>query len=139
MEFQKHVEQLNVLNLPKNQYVVVGSAAMAVHGIREARDIDVLPSWDLWEKLKKKYKTVLHEENENIDLGDIQFLGNNSVFRNESVCTLEEMIRTAYVRDGVNYLNLELLKKYKRILGREKDLKDIKLIDEYLSKHGSVT
>lgn len=136
MEFQKLVEQLDALNLPEGEYVVVGSGAMAARGIREANDFDILLTWSLWKKLKGIHGVVMHEGNENINLGNIQFLGKNNVFRDESICTLEEMIKTADKIEGINFLRLDLLKKYKTILGREKDLKDIELIDDYLNKHG---
>lgn len=132
MSFKELIKELDALNLPKDQYVVVGSGAMAAHNIREANDFDILPTWNLWEKLKISYDVVMHEGNENINLGSIQFLGRNNIFRDESICTLEEMIGTADKIEKINFLRLDLLKRYKTILGREKDLKDIELIDNYL-------
>ena len=46
-----------------------------------------------------------------------------------------EAIASAMIIDGIYFMNLKELKKFKKALGREKDFADIKLIDEYLKKH----
>jgi len=47
------------------------------------------------------------------------------------------MIKEADVIDGIRYVNLETMIKYKKKMGREKDFKDIKLIKNYLKKLAS--
>ncbi len=46
-----------------------------------------------------------------------------------------EMIGNAVVIDGVPFMGLESLIDLKRSMGREKDLTDIELIQDYLRSH----
>ena|SRR3989344_1412854 len=133
MEFKLLVAQLDALNLPRDQYVIVGSGAMAAHGIREANDFDVLVSMDLWDKLSKDHTIVMSGKTENIQLGDIQILGNGSMYRIPEIASIEDMINTAETIEGHKFLDLKLVKKFKLNEGREKDLKDVELIDKYLN------
>jgi len=133
MEFKLLVAQLDALNLPRDQYVIVGSGAMAAHEIREANDFDVLVSMDLWDKLSKDHTIVMSGKTENIQLGDIQILGNGSMYRIPEIASIEDMINTAETIEGHKFLDLKLVKKFKLNEGREKDLKDVELIDKYLN------
>lgn len=45
--------------------------------------------------------------------------------------TTEEAIQTATIIDGIPFMNLNELCKFKEALGRDKDFKDIELIREY--------
>jgi hypothetical protein len=134
MEFKLLLEQLNNLNLPKDKYVVVGSGSMAAHGIREANDFDILVTFDLWEEFEKDNPVVMSGKTQNILFGDLQILGNGSMYRIPEIASIEEMISTADIIEGHPFLKLELVKKFKKNEGREKDLKDIDLIDEYLKE-----
>jgi len=135
MNFQTKFENLKKLNLPKDQFVIVGSGPMSVRGIRESEDIDVIVTPTLWDELVKKYKIKINSfgvETMYVDT-DIEILNPaQSLFGNSKVVPFEEIFAQADVFDGIKFLNLEHLKKIKRELGREKDLRDIKLIDEYL-------
>ncbi len=133
MDFSDFLAQLTQLNLPKDQYVIVGSAALAAKGIRVAKDLDVLVTEELWQQLRKSYTLTKTTPVENIDIGDIQILGHGSPFRNETIATLGEMIKTADIVSGHPILNLQLLRQFKKNEGREKDLKDVVLIDAYLA------
>jgi len=64
----------------------------------------------------------------------IEILGEGSLFRDPEIASLEEMIKTADIIGGHRFLNLLLLRKFKAKKGREKDLKDIELIDQHLFK-----
>lgn len=48
-----------------------------------------------------------------------------------------EAITSAMIIDGIYFMNLEELKKFKTALGRDKDFADIVLIDAYLNEHNS--
>ncbi len=134
MKFETLLGQLKKLDLPEGQYIVVGSGPLAAKGIRESHDFDILVTWDLWTKLKQKYPLSKTEPVENIDLGDIQILGHGSMFRRENIATIDEIMSTAEIIDGVKFLNLKLLKQFKLDEGREKDLKDVELIDNYIAQ-----
>jgi hypothetical protein len=125
------VEKVRALNLPPGQYVVIGSGIMDALGIRAARDIDVAVLPELhaalratgeWEE-EVRYDKVFLKKDE-IDLNpQLNWPGYET--------TTAEAVASATVIDGVPFMNLEELKKFKRALGREKDLADIALIEAY--------
>ena len=137
MNFQTQFENLKKLNLPADQFVVVGSGALSIKGIRDSKDLDVIVTNSLWSRMIKKYKVGINSFGvENLELeNDIEILNpTQSIFGNSKVVPITEIFEKADIFDGIKFLNLDHLKKIKKELGREKDLKDIKLIDDYLSK-----
>ena len=134
MDFKKQVENLKNIDLPKDQFVVVSSGALAVRGIREANDIDVIVTPALWSELMEKYKVKLNNSGvETIDLdNEIEILNpSQSIFGNSSVVKIEDIFENADEFEGIRYINLDHLKTIKSVLGRDKDLIDIELIEEY--------
>lgn len=126
------IEKIKKLNFPADQYVVVGSGTLDALGIRKAGDIDIavtpklhmdLCETDEWEKEERYGKIFLKKEG-------IEIIP--SLDWSEYPTTTEEAIQSALIIDGIPFLNLQELKKFKKALGREKDFADIKLIDEYL-------
>lgn len=110
----KLLEELDSLKLPEDQYVIVGSGPIGVRGIREIGDLDILPTPILWQELAKKYPVKYKDPIDEIEIGDISILGEGSMFKDDSVATLEEQIQTADILEGHRFLNLELLKKFKQ-------------------------
>ena len=134
---QKLLNELKKLNLPRNEYVIIGSGVLAVRNIREVHDLDILPSDKLWDELVKKYPVTPENppDIEKILIGNIEFVGKGSSYRDTAVATLDEIFKTADFINGFPYINLNLLRKIKLKMGRGKDLKDISLIDNYLASH----
>jgi len=50
----KYLDELKALALPPDQYAVFGSGPMAVRGIREANDLDLIVKESLWDDLRKR-------------------------------------------------------------------------------------
>ncbi len=135
MNIHDCLKQLTKLNLPQDQYVIVGSGSLGIREIRESHDLDVLVTEELWKHLKENFPLTKTEPVENIDIGDVQILGHGSMFRQADIASVETIIATADVFSGHKFINLELLKKFKQREGRDKDLKDIELINRYLTQH----
>lgn len=138
MKFKLLLKQLRGLKLPVDQFAVTSSGPMAVRGIREARDLDIVVTDKLWEELSKKYPVIPRDLCDTLHVGDVEILGNFSKNPNSGIATVDEQINTADVIDGIRFVNLNLIIKFKQELGREKDLKDIKLIKEYLDTHNVI-
>ena len=135
MNFEIQFENVKKLNLPNDHFVVVGSGALSVREIRDSKDIDVIVTELLWSQMIKKYKVGVNSFGvENLELDDdIEILNPaQSIFGNSEIIPLEEIFKKADVFDGIRFINLDHLKKFKKELGREKDLKDIDLIDTYI-------
>jgi len=130
MELDILLEELDKLNLPNDQYAITSSGVLAIRGIREANDLDIVVSPKLWAVLSKKYK-VKNEGFESIDVGNIQILWEGSFYTNSAVTTVAEQINTADVIKGYRFVNLGLIKKFKELTGREKDKRDLELIKIY--------
>lgn len=138
MGIKELLEEFALLNLPKDEYVLVGSAPLAIREIRDAQDLDILVSDKLWAELAQKRPINTDFGFNKITLApDIDALGDGSLFKDPQIASFEEMLTTADIISGYPFLNLELLKKFKVKLGREKDYRDIELINQYLAEHSS--
>lgn len=111
------------LDLPLNEYWITSGAALVIHGVKETTtDIDLGCGSNLWEYLLQKgYEFRVEEDSSKI------------MAINDSV----EIIKDWFVDeiefiDGLPIGSLESIKKQKSKLGREKDIKDIKMIDEFI-------
>lgn len=133
MNFQKLLKELKDLDLPSGKYVVVGSGALGARGIREPKDFDILVSNSLWLQLSQRHPVVSEYSVEKIKLGNLEILGNGSIYRDGGIASVEKQIKTADIIESLPFLRLDLLKRFKQKMGREKDMKDVELIDKYLS------
>jgi len=111
------------LDLPLNEYWITSGAALVIHGVKETTsDIDLGCGANLWEYLLQKgYEFRVEEDSSKI------------MAINDSI----EIIKDWFVDeiefiDGLPTGSLESIKKQKAKLGREKDIKDIKMIDEFI-------
>jgi hypothetical protein len=111
------------LYLPINEYWVTSGSALVLHGVKEStRDIDLGCTSDIAQLYIEKgctYKIV--EDNSRIVI----------------VNDLVELIENWFVDeiefvDGLPVGSLESIKKQKLNLSREKDISDVKLIDEFI-------
>lgn len=135
MNFQKQFENLKKLNLPTDQFVVVSSGALSIRGIRDSKDIDIIVTETLWDDMIKKHPTGINSFGiENIELeNDIEILHPvQSLFGNSQIVPVQELFEKADVFDGIKFINLDHLKILKMELGRERDIEDINLINNYL-------
>lgn len=134
MNLSNLLSQLKSLNLPLGHYVINSSGVLAAHGIREANDLDIVVTPEFFKQLKRTYPMNTRKGFEIIEIGDLEILGPGSQFTSSpEIATVEEQIQAADIIDGIPYCKLELLRKFKQKMGRDKDLRDIELIDNYLS------
>jgi len=126
-------ETLKSLNLPRGKYVVVGSGAMLIRGLREGHDIDVFVTKDLYEEYRRKIgwkrkpcNIDFYLSKDGIELWDEWRPGNWNV---------EKLISEAEYIDGIAFLSLKWTMKWKKLCGRKKDLEHVKIIEGYLKKN----
>ncbi len=133
------IERIKKLDLPFGHYVVIGSGPLDALGIRPANDIDIAVTPELfaalratgeWEEETRYGKTFLMRNTDGLDI-------NPELSWSDYPTTTQEAIASALVIDGVPFMNLEELKRFKRALGREKDAADIARIEEY-QKHAAM-
>lgn len=127
--FQKLLNTLRGFNLPKGEYAVFGSGPLAIRGLRSTKDLDVVVSRKLWEKLSKDRKVIDFKHNKEVELAPgIEALLYLSTFGVD----MEKAIRNAEIINGLPFISLEDLIAAKEKMGRDKDFRDIYLVREYL-------
>lgn len=132
--FQKFLKTLDDLNLDQNSYMITGSGSMAVRGLRDCADLDVLVPDSVGLKLKEKYPERFHEWP---FCDDVQFEGVDimwNIKEKDRPYSTEYQLEQADIVDGRKYQTLEMVKFFKKRMNREKDFCDIKLIEEYQSR-----
>lgn len=129
---EKIVAQVKALNLPEHSYIVCGGA-MAAAGIRGAADIDLFVSKEAFELLRSRGWEQVQKGNVQPLVRGLIEVHDNWDFGPYSP-TLEELLESAVVVDGVPFASLQEVKKWKAIAAWPKDLADIALIDEFLAK-----
>ena len=123
-------EEVRKLDLPIGQYAVVGSGVMSAYGIRQHKDVDLIITISLFEKLKdcgwelsKDKKNVIKHGNYEADI---------NYKYGEYQPDSSKLIETAQIINGIPFINLDEVVKFKKALDRDKDRDDIELISNYL-------
>lgn len=131
MQFVKQMNGLRKLNLPRDEFAICGSGPLAVREIRDSHDIDIIVKKKLWKQLAKKYPVHQSDNNRNfIQIRDIEMYEDwFPLLENAG-----KFIETADVINGFRFVKLDYVMKWKKIMNREKDQIDIKLIEKYLKK-----
>ncbi|MDR3125657.1 MAG: hypothetical protein LBU20_01100 [Candidatus Nomurabacteria bacterium] len=136
------IDVMKKLDLPTGEYAVFGSGLLDVLGIRASRDIDLILTRKLYEKLAADGWEKFQYDN-----GDDGLRNRDSgVYEAFYYCTLiplhseediKSYIKNAVMVDGVSFASLDDTLLWKSARGQEKDLRDVKLIKEYLVREGA--
>ena len=127
MEFSILLKELAKLNLPKDKFVIFGSGPMAIRGIRNSEDLDILVKEDLWKELSNKYP-LYDTKKPSIKIGNIEIFNNWLPWFKETAKLLEDYD----LIQGLRFVKLKYLVQWKTAMGRDKDLKDVVLIKEFI-------
>lgn len=121
------------LNLAPGEYTIFGSGPIAIRNLREAKDIDIIVSDKLFEKLSKDKRFKLKKNNNYTYLawGDVEIFKEWFPGR----WNINKLIKESDRINGLFYANLESFCKWKSLLKRPKDLKDFELVQKYLKRH----
>jgi len=135
LENATFLNELEELNLPKDDFALYGTYPLAIRGIKDCvDDIDVVVKKGLWNKLVTKYPVVVkdfgNEVRGFIIIGNIEICYSMVAFYEDS----EKVIERADIISGYRFVNLEDTMFWKRHLNRDKDIKDIELIEQYLKE-----
>lgn len=128
---ERLLSEMKSLGLPPDDFAVFGSGPMVIRGMREPHDLDVLARGEAWEICKSKSKPP-----KAVSGGELCKFFNDDIEIFSSWAPgewdVDELIDTAEIFEGIRYVRLEHVLEWKRRMGREKDLKDIAMIEEYL-------
>ena len=120
------LNQLKKYNLDTKNFIIIGSAALVLKGIKEStHDIDIATTKEYNNHLLKNFKCQFQKE---IDGHKVYFIDNIINFSTHYYNDFKGEWIEGYLTQTPN----EVL-KLKETLNREKDKKDIKLILDYLN------
>jgi hypothetical protein len=134
------IQEVRKLDFPVGKYVVVGSGPLAVRGLKEARDIDIVVTEDLFErcisdgwdilpwtypeKIGQSYlRRGIVELNLDVNSGDMNL-------------TIAELIGRAELIDDVSFITVSDMIRFKRAYLRNnpKHEQDILVAERYLKE-----
>ena len=127
------VNRIKNLGLPKGEYVVIGSGLIDALGYRDANDMDVAVSDELFETLRAQDGFVQQER-----YGSELLLRESDDLEvwNDYMPDMpfSKLIETAVEVNGVDFTNPEIIISRKQIRNTEKDQQDILYLKEYLAR-----
>ena len=129
------IKKLFSLNLPTDDYAIFGSGPIFAHGIIDlVHDIDIIARGKAWTKTTKLGKSKVLSSGSTV----VQFFGDEIEILHDwfppGKWNIDKLIDTADVIDGIRFVTLKNVLKWKREMSRPKDLKHIKVIEEHIKK-----
>lgn len=119
------------LNLPIGKFAIFGSGPMGAREIRECKDADIIVTADLFNNLKNNlgWKIKINKYgDECLENGNIEIWKN----WRPGEWNIEKLIDDAEIINGLPFVKLGEVLKWKKMMGRDKDIADIQLIKDYL-------
>jgi hypothetical protein len=133
------INKVKSLNLPVGQYMLIGGSNLAVRGFRDTRDLDILVTPDLFNTLMSD-GFVLDPEYEQkwnrkrLIKDDTEIYGDLYLEKQNYFFDVAQIISEADIVEGIPVQSLQNILVCKADSAREKDLRDIELIKEYLKE-----
>ena len=134
MENENIFEKVKSLGLNLGEYVVISGGVLEAHGIRKAGDCDLVITEEVFERLKNDGWEVVFWNDKFILTKNAFEAARDCNYKNYLPDT-KKLILEADIINGCAFANIEETLKFKNELGREKDKKDVKLIEEYLKNN----
>lgn len=133
-KFEKYLKILKSYDLPVNDFAIFGSGPIVVRGLRPfGADIDVIARGEAFQKAKELgVEKEAKRGGQKISLSD----GSIEVYEKwgPGEWEVDDLIDNADEIEGIRYVKLDQVKKWKQMVNRPKDERDIALINEFLVK-----
>ena len=107
--------ELNALNIQKEDYVIFGSGPMAIKGLLEPADLDVVVRENVYKKM--------FGNKEPIRIGNIEL---SYTWPNLDVEVLFDNVEW---HDGYPFAPIDMVRHYKKQMNRQKDIEDLNLLN----------
>lgn len=128
MNKEEIIKILNKYNFDCDKYMIISSAALVLYGIKEkTKDIDIAVTKEYCDYLLKNFDCIFERVNEGNNVYYIDNIINFAI----NYYNKEESI----IFENLPIQKIDSIKKLKEKLHREKDIKDIKLIEKYLKSN----
>jgi len=129
-KMQKLLIELKKLKLPIKEFSVFGSGPIAIRGLKEPGDLDIIVTESLWNELKEKYELIKKKGYEYLTINGIDIFHDWT----HQDYDLDKLIKESEIIEGIRFVKLKEVLEWKKRRNNPKDKQDIKLIEEYLSK-----
>lgn len=136
MANKKLFQKVKNLNLPVGQYALFGSAPMGIRELKECHDVDIVVTEKLWNEYLNKSGWGLiktqHKDKYSAGLrnGDIELWKDWW-----PKWDIKKLIMDAEIINNLPFVKLKEVLKWKKQIAREKDLKDVEIIEKFLEKN----
>lgn len=133
MTNHKLFQEVKDMRLPEGTFVLFGSTPMGIRGIKESRDADILLTEDVWGVFARDSSW---ERGEMTHGSAWLRKGNIELWKDwkPGQWDVRQLIDEAEVIDGLPFVSLGRVLEWKKLSSREKDLKDIETIENFLEK-----
>lgn len=131
----RFAQKVRSLGLRADEFAVIGGGALALRGLREARDVDVVVRADAFERLRSEGRAsdVRYREKwgrERLRRDEFEVYPDLFLNAEQRFIDVNELIAGAELINGVPCVPLECLRAFKSGPGAsEKDREDVALID----------
>lgn len=124
----RSIQRLAELDLPQGDWALFGSGPLLLRGwIDEVGDLDVVSRGPAWEKAKEHgHLAVLPDGNQIVEAGAGVTVGRTWLYGS---FTIDDLIDTAEMIDGIPCVRLEHVISYKRLADRPKDRVHLEIIE----------
>src|SRR3989344_5437655 len=130
--------EVEKLNFPLGEYIVVGSGIMGAYGLKELKDVDIVATPNLFEKLRKsgewqevQWTYLDHTEGIFLRRNNVEvYLDVNCGDENP---TTEKLIDSAKVINNIPFINFKQCLRFKKAYSKNKPkhFKDIEIIEKF--------
>ena len=126
-----HINQLRRLGLPLNQVLIVGSGTMALLGLKKNDDLDLWVTESVFRSMKnnKKLKPVMKHGRLFYETSDGLIEASNTFPCTKG--TIRDYLKRAIIVYGFHFKSVDDLIAWKRCMGRPKDLKHVKMLENH--------
>lgn len=139
MTDRSFTQRVRDLNLPLDEIIVIASGVLDAHNIRQADDIDLAASSRLFASFGHNSAWQPHTA----EWGERYYRsGDCEVWAGwtepgKTYPLYDDLLADTIVIDGIRFMSLQYVRRWKEIKGRDKDKQDIALIDAFLDQVSS--
>jgi hypothetical protein len=120
------------LELPIGEYALFGSAPIGIRKLRQCHDIDIIVTDELWNKFESDWENGIAQNGS-------KFLkkGNIEIWKDwrPGKWDTNKLIGESEIIEGLPFVKMKYVLEWKRSIAREKDLKDIEIVEKYLKEN----
>lgn len=130
--FKNLIKRVKELNFPIGEYTIFGSGPMAARNLRDSHDVDIIVSEKIWDKYKNnpEWKSIKFVRDNKV----IEVLENNNIEIGKSwgpgKWNIQKLIDENDIIDGMPFVKLDEVLKWKKLSNRNKDKKDIEILEK---------